>query len=118
MSSINVDGLFVEIGTNTDSGVTTMNLLPAERRVALSMGVPLEDVAALKRVHGRKGLAGVALHSGPRATSPFSPSKDWRPSNSRVAEDDQDEDHDRMNPIFNPRPMGVAFPDGRKPGSR
>jgi hypothetical protein len=70
MSSVNVGGLFIEMNAKTDAGMTTVNLSPAERSVALSMGVPLEDVAALKRVHGRKGLAGIALHGGPRATSP------------------------------------------------
>jgi hypothetical protein len=76
MSATNVGGLFVEIGANTDSGMTTMNLSPAERRIALAMGVPLSDVAALKRAHGRGGLAGVALHGSPRVTSPFPPADD------------------------------------------
>ena len=78
MSSINVGGLFVEIGAETDSGITTMNLSPAERRVALAIGVPLKDAAVLKRAHGRSGLAGVALHGSPRATSPFPPTEDWQ----------------------------------------
>lgn len=104
MSSITVGGLFVEIKTRTQ-GMTTMNLSPAERQVALAMGVPLEDAAALKRAHGRGGLAGIALHREVRTSLP-------RPRSEGSPESDQDEKAiDRTKPIFDQRPMGVTFPD-------
>lgn len=81
MSTISVGGLFFEMGENADSGMTTMNLSPAERRVALAMGVPLTDVAALKHAHGRGGLAGVPLHRD--CNDRMKPTFDQRPMESR-----------------------------------
>ena len=101
-----------------------MSLSTAERMVATALGVPLGQFFALKRAHGKGGLAGKDLMA---LKSPFPPAGKFRPLNPGLVDDkdvrtviepENSDDEDVRRPDGSiGRPvqglgMGVVYPDG------
>ena len=73
MSGLCVGGIFIELGSRTErgNGMETMSLSTSERMVATRLGVPLEEIAAMKR----NPIVGKALHGTDNSGKPYRPDR-------------------------------------------